>query len=136
MKLRREIRLYIEAELRDYYQTKADLLEAQNDIMLEGHINDGSGIRGTSIYRPTEAKTMRLFTNKRIRRMQQVIEAIERVINMLPEEKHRLVELRYWQKSRKLTDEGIALELNCDRRTVYRWAEGILLAIAIELGVM
>jgi RinA family phage transcriptional activator len=134
MKLRREIRLYIEAELRDYHQTKADLLEAQDDIMLEGHMIDVSGIRGTSIGRPTEAKMMKLLTNKRIRRMQQIIAAIERVVNLLPPEKYRLVELRYWQKSRGLTDDGIARELNCDRRTIYRWVDGILLAVAMELG--
>ncbi|MBP2652206.1 MAG: phage transcriptional regulator, RinA family [Firmicutes bacterium] len=134
MKLRRDIKLYIEAELRDYHQTKQDLLEAKHDIILEGYTIDGSGIRGTNISRPTEAKTVQLITNKRIRRMQQVVDAIDKVLRMLPDEKYRLIELRYWQEKQGLNDEGIAQELNCDRRTVYRWVDGIMLAIAIEMG--
>ena len=136
MKLRREIRAYIEAELRDYHQTKIDLVEAKEDIMLEGpllsEVNTGS--ETYKISRPTEDKTLRLVTNKRIKRMEQIIRAIETVVNSLPEEKYRLVELRYWSKPRTLTDDGIALEINCDRRTIYRWLDGILMSIAAEMG--
>jgi len=134
MKLRREIRLYIEAELRDFHQTKEDLIEAEQEIMFEGYTPNASGRRASGIARPTETKTIQLLTNKRIRRMQQVVEAIEKVLSMLPKEKYRLVEMRYWEQPRVLTDEGIAMALNCDRRTLYRWVEGILLAIAIEMG--
>jgi hypothetical protein len=34
-----------------------------------------------------------------------------------------------------LTDDGIAEKLNIDRATLYRWSDGIMLALAIELGM-
>lgn len=138
MKLRREIRAYIEAELRDYHQTKIDLIEAKEDIMLEGpllsEVNTGS--ETYKISRPTEDKTLRLVTNKRIKRMEQIIRAIESVINELPEDKYRLIELRYWSRPRRLTDSGIAMEINIGIATYYRWSDGIILAIANELGMV
>lgn len=134
MRLRREIKAYIEAELRDYHQTKADLIEAKDDFIFQAPIIDLSGVRGTDTSRPTESKVLKMITNKRIKRAEQIIRAIETVINALPEEKYRLVELRYWQQPRTLTDDGIAVELSCDRSTLYRWVDGILLAIAIEMG--
>jgi len=134
MRLRRELKAYIEAELRDYHQTKIDLVEAKDDLILQAPVADSSGIRGTDTGRPTESKVMQLITNKRIKRAEQIVRAIETVIGALPEEKYRLIELRYWQRPRTLTDDGIAVELSCDRSTLYRWIDGILMAIASEMG--
>lgn len=136
--MRREIKAYIEAELREYYQTRQDLEDAKEDIRNEGYavsIDDVGGSYGNKINRPTEKKTLKILTNKRIKRMEQVVRAVEIVINELDEPKMRLVELKYWQRPRRLTDAGIAQEIGCDKSTVWRWANGILLAIAIELGL-
>ena len=40
MRLRRELKAYIEAELRDYYQTKIDLIEAKADLILQAPVTD------------------------------------------------------------------------------------------------
>lgn len=136
MRLRREIKAYIEAELRDYHQTKADLVEAKDDFIHQAPIADLSGVRGTDTSRPTESKVLKMITNKRIKRAEQIIRAIETVVNGLPDDKFRLVELRYWKRPRMLTDEGIAQEIGCDRRTLCRWMDGILLAIGIEMGLI
>lgn len=136
MRLRREIKAYIEAELRDYHQTKADLVEAKDDFIHQAPIVDLSGVRGTDTSRPTESKVLKMITNKRIKRAEQIIRAIETVVNGLPDEKFRLIELRYWKRPRTLTDEGIAQEIGCDRRTLCRWMDGILLAIGIEMGLV
>jgi len=135
MRLRREIKAYIEAELRDFHQTKIDLVEAKDDLILQAPVADSSGIRGTDTGRPTESKALQVITNKRIKRAEQTVRAIEAVVNALPEEKYRLIELRYWKLPRTLTDEGIAEELDCDRRTLYKWVDGILYVLARELGL-
>lgn len=135
MRLRREIKAYIEAELRDYHQTKADLIEAKDDFIHQAPIADLSGVRGTDTSRPTESKVLQIITNKRIKRAEQIIQAIEIIVSALPEEKYRLIELKYWAKPQTLTDAGIAMELNCDRRTLYKWKDGILLAIGKEMGL-
>ena len=136
MKLKKEIKAYIEAELRDYYDTLHELEELKEDIAQEVPIIDDTGAKTNKISRPTEVKTMAILTNKRIRRMEQVIKAIDMVIGELPEEKVKLVELKYWQRPRRLTDAGIAMELGVSRRTVYYWAEEICNAIAVELGLI
>lgn len=136
--MRRETKAYIEAELREYDQTKKDLEDAKDDIRNEGFAvkyDNVGGTPGNNISRTTENKTIRILTNKRIKRMEQVVRTIDLVISELDEVKLKLVELKYWQRPRRLTDAGIAQEIGCDRSTAWRWTEGILLAIAIELGL-
>lgn len=138
MKLRREYKSYIEAELRDYHQTKKEILEAKEDIACTTPILDGeySGITNR-ISRPTESKTIAILTNKRIKRMEQVIRAIDVITGELNDPiKHKLINLKYWQRPRRYTDAGIALELGISRRTVYYWVEEICSAIAKELGLI
>lgn len=136
MRLRREIKAYIEAELRDYHQTKADLVDAKANLILQSPIADTTGIRGTDTSKPTESKVIQLITNKRIKRAEQVVQAIDMIISALPEEKFRLIVLKYWTKPQTLTDVGMAMQLNCSRATLYNWTDGILLALAKEMGLI
>lgn len=64
------------------------------------------------------------------------MKCFERVIVSLPNEMIRLVQLKYWDCPRTLTDDGIALELHMDKRTLYRYTNGILLALAKEMGLV
>ena len=140
MRLRPDIKAYIEAELRDYHQTKMDLIEAKEDIAESAPIVDDVGFNTSAqthrIGRPTESKTIAILTNKRIRRMEQVVRAVDVVTGELPEEKMRLVRLKYWQRPRRLTDAGIAMKLSISRRTVYKWTNAICWAVAGELGLV
>lgn len=136
MKLRRETKIFIEAELRDYNDTLRAISEERQDLLLSSPVRDSSEGTSYGTGNPTEAKAIRLTTNKLIRRMEQTCKAIEIIINALPEEKYRLVELKYWTRPQMLTDEGIAREIGCDRRTLYRWCDAIILAIGIELGLV
>lgn len=138
MKLKREIKKYIESELRDYKTTKKELEQARSDIIYAGCSGDDSGIRGTDIGNATQSKALKLLTNRRLAQLERTIKAFERVIGSLPEDKFKLVQMRYWdnQKTKILTDDGIALKLYIDRKTVYNWANGIILALAIELGLV
>ncbi|WP_176431112.1 hypothetical protein [Anaerovirgula multivorans] len=134
--MRKEIKTYIEAELRFYHQTKKDLEEAKDDIRDAGVSEDNMGIRGSSISNVVESKSLRLITNKRIKKLEETIRSIDIVIGELDEHKYKLVELKYWTRPKLLSDMGIAKELNIDRATLYRWIDGILIAIAIELGLV
>jgi RinA family phage transcriptional activator len=135
MAIRREIKAYIEAELRDYNDTLRAIGDDRNELLQQSPVHDNIGGSSYDIGNPTQAQAIKLMTNKRIRRMEQTCKAIETVIEALPEEKYRLVELKYWTRPQTLTDEGIAREINIDRRTLYRWADAIILAIGIEMGL-
>lgn len=136
MALKRSIRVYIESELRDYDNTKREWEQIQDDIVRGSSCGDESGIRGTDIGRTTESKALRLITNKRLAQLEKTMKCFERVIVSLPNEMIRLVQLKYWDCPRTLTDDGIALELHMDKRTLYRYTNGILLALAKEMGLV
>jgi RinA family phage transcriptional activator len=136
MAIRREIKAYIEAELRDYNDTLRAIGEDRNELLHESPAHDSIGGSSYDIGNPTQARVIKIMTNKRIRRMEQTCLAIEKVLNRLPEDKYKLIELRYWTKPQTLTDEGIAREIGIDRATLYRWADGIIKAIGIEMGLI
>lgn len=137
--MRREIKAYIEAELRDYHQTKKDLEEALKDVIEENFavkIDDVGGSPGNIVSRPVEVKAIKLLTNRRIKKMDEIVSAIDDVVSDLDEPKYRLIEMCYWTKPNYLKDIGIARELNIDRSTFYRWRDIILEAISEKMGLM
>lgn len=132
--MNREYRLYVEFELRHYEQTKSSYESLKHDIIHESPVPDGQP-KGSGVSRPTERKAMRLTSNVRLRQMEHTIRALETVLVSLPEDRYKMVQMRYWDRPRTLTDDGIALRLNIDKRTLYRWIDGILQGIAIEMGL-
>jgi RinA family phage transcriptional activator len=134
--IKRQIKVYIEAELRDYHQTKREY-EEMRDNLLNASAKPPDGMpKGTATGDSTYQRTERLMTNRRLKYMEKVITGIENVLGELPPEKYQLVELKYWAKPQTLTDAGIAQKIGCDRTTLWRWADGICLAIGIELGII
>jgi hypothetical protein len=56
------------------------------------------------------------------------------VVNQLPSDKRKLVELKYWTRPQMLTWDGIALNLCVSRRTVERWRADIVNQIGFMIG--
>lgn len=135
-RMKKEIKQYIEAELRDYQQSKKDLADLQEAILHGSASTDLSGIRGSGISDPTQRKALALITNVRIKKLEETIGAIESVLGELDAEKTRLVEMKYWTQPNHLTDEGIAQRLCISRRTLYDWTNKILFAIAVKMGLI
>ena len=135
MRLRRDIKAYVEAELRDYDDTLRAIGEERNELILASPIHDNNGGKSYDIGNPTESKTLKLLTNKRIRQMETTCKAIATVIDELPDYKLQAIELKYWKRPRIYTDQGISQEIGCNRVTLYRWIDGILFDIAVEMGL-
>lgn len=133
--MNRQVRSYIEHELRHYHETKRELEQLRDSILNETGGGDISGIRGSGTGDPTAKKAMRLMTNARLKRLEETVTAIDNVVESLDGDKYRLVELNYWEKPRTLTDMGMAQRLNVGQRTFYRWRDGIVHAIAMEMGL-
>ena len=60
--------------------------------------------------RTTEVMATRLLTNKMLRNLEEMVEAVEYVYNRLSDDRKKVIELKYWNKDRKLKMEQIASE--------------------------
>ena len=52
--------------------------------------------------RTTELMAARLLTNKMLRNLEEMVEAVEYVYEQLPEEHKKVIRLKYWNKDHKL----------------------------------
>ncbi len=136
MAIKKEIKAYIETEIRDYDDTLRAIGEERNDLILSSPTHENIGGTSYDISNPTLDKAIKLRTNKRIRRMEQTCEAIAKVIDALPDEKLRLVELKYWAKPQTLTDAGIYMQLNIEKTCYYEWINQIVGAVGVEMGIV
>lgn len=95
--------------------------------------NVGGG-RSNIISKPTEILATRLDTHKQLEYLEEIVYAIETVYNISPPHYRKLIQLRYWDKNNNLSWDGLALELNCTKRTAIRWRDKIVYDIAELLG--
>ena len=126
---------HIESELYAYHETKKEIIRLKNDILHASRPPDlvGGG-RSNWPGDPTGETATLLATHRRIEQLERIVEAIESVVERLPDKKRKLVQLRYWDKPRVLTWDGIALKLEVSRATALRWRDEIVYAIAEKIG--
>lgn len=135
--MRREVFRYVEAELFDYPWTLKEIARLRADIALEGVALEeallGARVSGGRLPDPTREKAIRLITNRRLKRMEETVEAIERVLSRLPAEMRELVRLRYWERWGRVR---VCEELHISERTYYRWRAAVVRAVAVEMGLV
>lgn len=135
IKLRRGTFQHIEAELYAYHDTLKEIAKLRNEILHASSEPDRvGGGRGNTPTDKTGVAAIRLATDKRLNSLVEVVEAIESVVERLPEKKRELVKLKYWSQPRTLTWDGIALRLDVSRRTAINWRNEIVYAIALKMG--
>lgn len=120
----------IEAELYTYNETKNELKLLEDDII------DSSPFIETAVQSDlldsTASKVIKLSSSKELLEIRRRINAIEKALSILSEEKMKLVRLKYFE--RKLTDIGIINELHIGSKTYYRWKKEIIELIGSYLG--
>ena len=127
---------HIESELHHYHETLKEIVSLREQL-LHGSSNPDENIgggRSNLPSSPTERKAIVLATNRRLESMERVVQVISYVYNSLPDEKKKLVQLKYWTKPQRLTWQGIAIELNISPRHAMRWREEIVVYIAELIG--
>lgn len=127
---------HVESELYHYYETKREIAQLREAILygsptLDDNVGGGkSNLPGD----PTQQKAIALISSRQIEELEKIIKAIDFVVNNLPSEKRKLVELKYWTKPQMLSWDGIALNLCCSRRTAERWRAEIVNQIGHLIG--
>lgn len=126
---------HAEAEWYNYYHTLKEIARLREEIMspfLDETDDNRGGGKSNIPGKPTERIATRLATNKKLEYLTEIVEAIEQVYNALPDDYKKLVRLKYWNRNKRLTWEGIAGELHVSRRQAMRWRDEIIRA-TIEL---
>lgn len=135
--LRQDTFRYLEAELRDYPETKAKLQEVVAEIIgggmgiaydVQAHRRDASPQWSD----PTPARASSLAQHMLVGRMRAAISAVERLWERLPAEERKLMELYYWQ--RRLRGET-AHTLGISEATLGRRRHAIVEALAEQMGL-
>lgn len=135
-KIKRGTFQHVEAELYAYHETKREITRIKNDILygtspLDENVGGG---RSNIPSDPTGRAGTLLASYRLLQHMVKVIDAIEEVYNQLPEEKKKLIQLKYWTKYQELSWEGIAMQLHVSRNTAINWRNEIVKTIAENLG--
>jgi RinA family phage transcriptional activator len=136
IKLKKATFKHIEAELYAYHDTLKEIQQLREHIMFckdEYDENVGGG-RSNIPSSPTERIATRLTTHKRLKQLEEITNAIQKVYTGLPEDYQKLIRLKYWTKPQTLTWEGIADKLHIGRRTAFRMRDEIVETIAEVLG--
>lgn len=128
-----------ESEWYNYHHTLREIAKLREEIMNpfdeEPDTNTGGGSNSVRIPGdPTGRMATRIMTSKQLNYLTEIIEAIERVHNALPDNYKKLVRIKYWNKSNKMTWDGISLELNVSKRQAMRWRDEIIQATVEVLG--
>ena len=136
LKLRRGTFQHVESELYAYHDTKNEIVRLKNEILHgspKPYDNIG-GSRSNVPSDPTGKTAVLMMSHRKIEQLEHIVEAIDSVLERLPVEKKKLIQLRYWDKSRNLTWDGVAMQLDVSRRTAMNWRNGIIYAIAEKIG--
>lgn len=134
-KLRPVVFKHIEAELYDYPSTKQAINRLREQIMFGESSNDENvgGGRSSTPGRPTERIATRLLTDRRLRNLEEVSEAVEWALDQVSEDCRHVIELRYWSHKR-LSWDGIAGECNVHRATAIRYRKHFVELVANKIA--
>lgn len=126
---------HIESELFAYHETRQEIVRLKNEILYgKSYFENTGGGRSNLPGDPTGRTATLLTTHRELENLQRIVDAIESVYESLPEDKQRLVQLKYWSKPQTRTWDGIAMEMSTHRVTLIRWRNDIVKAIALKLG--
>ena len=127
---------HIEAEWYRYHDTLKEIENLRQEIIHSKNNPDENvgGGRSNIPGQPTERIATRLTTHKKLKYLEEIVQAIQMVYNTLPDEYKKLVRLKFWSRNRQLTWDGVALELNVSKRQAMRWRDEIIQATGEVLG--
>ncbi|WP_082684272.1 transcriptional regulator [Lentibacillus amyloliquefaciens] len=126
----------LESEWYNYHHTLKEISKLREEIMnpyQEEEMNHEGG-QSNLPGQPTERIATRLTTSKQLNYLNEIVDAVERVYNALPDNYKKVARLRYWNKNGKLKWEGIALETGMSERQARRWRNEIIQATGEVLG--
>ncbi|MBP3038075.1 transcriptional regulator [Bacillaceae bacterium Marseille-Q3522] len=136
IKLRPVIFKHVEAELYDYPETKREIKKLREQIMFgssEVDENVGGG-RSSVPGRPTERIATRLLTDKRLRNLEEITEAIDWSMGQVSDECRRVIQAKYWEGGKWLTWSDVAEKCFVHRNTARKYRNKFVFLVAARIG--
>ena len=126
---------HIEAELYAYSNSKKEIKNIREQIMNSSDRASCFPGRNSARVpsRTTEMIATRLTTDKRLRNLEEIVDAIELTYEELPHTHKKIIELKYWSYNRN-TWEAIADMCYIHRNTVRKYRDEIIALIAAKVG--
>lgn len=124
---------HIEAELAAYHDTQREIERRREEIMNPTMTEELVGGKSNEPSDPTGRLATRLVMDKRLSELERIEQAITSVYDKLEEKPKQLVQMTYWTRHKK-TWEGMSMELEVGRTTLFRWRNEIINAIGERLG--
>lgn len=135
MKIPKHILKYLEGELVNYPTNKKALAQAKQNIYLQQSADSFTSTGPKTNYASSnvENKVLYLLSDRNILRLEHVVTAIEDVLQELPAEYRKLIELRYFKA---YSVQKAAMELNICVRNVFNWRDKAMHFFALRLGLI
>jgi RinA family phage transcriptional activator len=133
--LQPRVRDFVAWQLEHYRDNKMQLEEYKRDMIPSPTAKYGGTTgHGNEAHRSTEDIVERISSSAYIRNLEQTVKAIDYVISRLDSTDLDLVKLVYFRG--EYTVEGAAQIVNLSRRAAYNHINGVLVAVAMELGLV
>ena len=127
---------HIEAELYAYPDTKKEIKKRREELMNTSESDENVGA-GKNSHRtpgqPTERIATRLTMDKRLRNLEEIVEAIERVYEQVDEDHRKMMRIAYWS-NRRLSWQGIADECHVHMNTMTKMRRNVIQLVADKIG--
>jgi len=136
-KLKKATFKHIESELYSYHDTLREIESLRNDLIFCNEHQDENigGGKSNLPSAPTEAIGTRLATHKKLSKLEEIANTIEKVYTGLPVDYQKLIRLKYWTHPQLKTWDGIAEELHISRREAFNRRDEIVYAVATLMGL-
>lgn len=127
---------HIEAELYGYPDTKKEIQKRRQELMTTSEPDENVGA-GKNSYRtpgrPTEQIATRLTTDRKLRNLEEIVEAIESVYDQASNDHRAIIETGYWNR-RGRTWEEVANACHMHRNTARKYRHEIIALVAEKVG--
>lgn len=128
------LKRFIEWDLERYREMKREIDEYRLSV-LPSTTPSYSGVpSGGGSSSSTERSAVKLATSVYLADLERTVKAISDVIEKLDDTDRALVDLIYWK--RQYTVEGAGYAVGMSKTTAYRHINGILVAVAANLGLV
>jgi RinA family phage transcriptional activator len=139
-KLKKATFKHIEAEIYYFHETKKEIQRLREEILhpFDERPENINIVKGANSVKkpgdPTGRSAVQLVDNARLKQMERISNAIQKVYTESLPEHQELMRLKYWTKPQTLTWDGIADKLHVSKRQAMRWRDEIVYSIAEVLG--